>query len=743
MTSSEAKRHSDRIAAQKEKEYLEKKAKEELDKQEKARLELEEKEKAARIAKGLPEDGSLIFKMFGYKDRSFAYDRQEVWRTEDDVKIGTWATRAYWQPSNFYPGQILRILHSHPHTNLDAKYNPNIGEIAMTDVEPVAIKMRWAVVLWTTDFGIFTLPMFTLKGKTGLRELTDERRREYVAMVTEGTTPDSGKLTPWHGHPIIMNVNPELKTQYSDLCYVDLSRPMTTNSFEYLEENAGSIDGDEYVRLISLFKIQIDRWLNKSFKMFEGSPEYDEGMLVIPNAMPTASRQSYEAFEDWKKKMADTEFPGQFKSKQAKSRKFEESKPKSKSGSESTSSGVKKPPGGGHGRGGGRGGKYSRDGGRGGSKVKDILVNLLATMAPMTYASAAKKAGIDPVVTTGVVGGGVSKPKTSPTHSSTKKSSPAPKKPVSAPKKPASASTGLISATRHSLRLEGKPPEIDPSSAKTKFENENFVLVVGTKDKTREGAPIKKRFRRKKETGDDELVAYRADRGLEHFYPGMIIRATASNYQTSFRDTVDELDDIVRKNLDVMVHKDGPIFAKKRPMVVLWKTLMGLVCAPMNSLSAVGMFDESKRWDELISATTAGDEAWPGKTPWAGRPLIFEAYEIGKGQPLHGKCFINLANLIHISFHEELHVKMGRLAGDQYCRLMNAFMFRQHKFLESAFAEYGEGNGLENLLEAWQSQKPGNMLWSDKAPEDWKQMEARMSKKLPKIIDNTGKYTLV
>ncbi|KAH0367264.1 hypothetical protein KCU65_g4649, partial [Aureobasidium melanogenum] len=365
MTSSEAKRHSDRIAAQKEKEELEKKAKETLEQEEKKKLEIEEKEKAARIAKGLPEDGSLIFKMFGYKDRAFAYDRQEVWRPKDNVKIGTWATRAYWQPSSFYPGQILRILHSFPHTNLDAKYSSDIGEIAMTDLEPVAIKMRWAVVLWTTDFGIFTLPMFTLKGKTGLKELTEDRRQEFVAMVTEGTTPESDKLTPWNGPPIIMNVNPKLKTQYSNLCYVDLSRPMTINSFEYLEENAGSIDGDEYVRLISLFKIKIDRWLDKSFRMFEGNPGYYEGMLV----MPTPHKQPYEDFPEWKKKMADTEFLGQFKSNQAKSRKFEAAKPKSKTGSGTTSSGVKKPPGGGHGRGGGRGGKHSRGGGRGGSKV--------------------------------------------------------------------------------------------------------------------------------------------------------------------------------------------------------------------------------------------------------------------------------------------------------------------------------------------------------------------------------------
>jgi len=197
--------------------------------------------------------------------------------------------------------------------------------------------------------------MFTLKGKVGLKDLTEDRRHEYVAMVTEGTTPEMEKLTPWAGHPIIMNVNPELKTQYSQLCYVDLSRPMAINAFEYLEENAGSIDGDEYLRLLSLFKMKIDCWIDQSFKMFKGNPHYDETKLVIPGVIPPPVREPYEDFPDWKKDMADTEFSGQFLSRQAKSRKYEEPKSKPKSGSRSTSSGVKKPRGGGHGRGGGRG----------------------------------------------------------------------------------------------------------------------------------------------------------------------------------------------------------------------------------------------------------------------------------------------------------------------------------------------------------------------------------------------------
>ncbi|KAG9596782.1 hypothetical protein KCU77_g4962, partial [Aureobasidium melanogenum] len=364
----------------------------------------------------------------------------------------------------------------------------------------------------------------------------------------------------------------------------------------------------------------------------------------------------------------------------------------------------------------------------------------------MSYAAAASKAGKDPGGTVGVVGASVSKPKTSPTPSTTKKSSPKPvsppKKSTSSTKRPAPASTGLSSATRHSLRLEGKPPEINPSPAKTKYENENFLLVMDYFDKTREGAPIQKRFRKDKETGYRELIAYRADRDPQHFYPGMIIRAAESHYHTNLKDHVDQLDDTYRKDLDIMVHKDGPIFAKKRPMVVLWKTLMGLMCVPMESHSVGDMIDESKRWNELVSATKVGDESWPGKTSWAGKPLIFEAYEIDGGQPLHGKCFINLATPIHVSVHEEIHVKMGRFAGHQYCRLINAFMFRQHKLLESAFAEYGEEHGLENFLEAWQSQMSENMLWPAETSEEWKQMEARMSTKSPKVIDKTGKYTL-
>ena len=178
-------------------------------------------------------------------------------------------------------------------------------------------------------------------------------------------------------------------------------------------------------------------------------------------------------------------------------------------------------------------------------------------------------------------------------------------------------------------------------------------------------------------------------------------------------------------------------------MVVLYKTLMGLMCVAMFSNTEGIAGSSNKRWNQVVSATKVGDESWEGKTPWAGKPLIYEAYEIEGGQPLHDKCFINVAEPIHIFKYEEIHVKMGRLSGDQYCRLINAFVFRQHKLLEAAFGEYGEEHGLENLWEVWQLQKSEDMLWPAGASEEWKQMTASMRDKSPHIVSETGEYTLV
>ncbi|CAD0083535.1 unnamed protein product [Aureobasidium vineae] len=153
--------------------------------------------------------------------------------------------------------------------------------------------------------------MFKLQGKTSLKDLPEERKREYVAMATEGTIPPEDKCTPWYGHPIIMNVNPDLKMPFSSLCYADLSRPMAITICEYLEQDLGSLDGDEYLRLLSLFKLKIDSWISKSFDMFETGTSYDESKLVLPYAMPLP-REAFDDFADWKKKMANKNFRDRF-----------------------------------------------------------------------------------------------------------------------------------------------------------------------------------------------------------------------------------------------------------------------------------------------------------------------------------------------------------------------------------------------------------------------------------------------
>ncbi|CAD0095629.1 unnamed protein product [Aureobasidium mustum] len=265
MPSSEERRSSERIAAQKEK--AEREEKEKFEREEKARLELEQKDLKARIARGLPEDGSLMFKSFGYKDRPFLVEREEVWRKEEDVRIGSWATKAHWKPKT------------------------------------------------------------SILGKNGLKDFAQDRQQEYIAMIKENTSHPSEKLTPWGGPPIIMNINPDLDIPYSNLCYVDLSRP--------------------------------------------GNPKYEEKKLVLPQP----NRDAYGAFEQWRQDMADTEFKGRFLSKQAKDRMYEEpkSKSKAKSGSGSKSSGVTKSHhGGSSSRGGsGRGG---RGGGRGGREEEGVGV---------------------------------------------------------------------------------------------------------------------------------------------------------------------------------------------------------------------------------------------------------------------------------------------------------------------------------------------------------------------------------
>lgn len=120
-----------------------------------------EKEKQARLKRyNLPDDGHLDFEKRTEKIRGFDVTRTILVRTTDSVKsdVGDWARKAFYQNNVFYPGQIVRAMLPYPQSDLEARYNPPHGEIAMMKAGPVGCKMRFMVILWTTNYGMFGLP---------------------------------------------------------------------------------------------------------------------------------------------------------------------------------------------------------------------------------------------------------------------------------------------------------------------------------------------------------------------------------------------------------------------------------------------------------------------------------------------------------------------------------------------------------------------------------------------------------
>ena len=178
--------------------------------------------------------------------------------------------------------------------------------------------------------------MYTLNKGTTLDNMPEERVKDFVTLTRE-TVKDPLKTT-WAGHSIIMNYNPEI-SGLADICYADLSMARTIGRKEWLEEHIGSIDGDEYFRLLSLYKIKSNEWLKGAFDQFECGAEYDEKMIVQPGSV-LDKRKEYDHYEDWQKLMADKNFDKSFLSLKARQRYIQMKK-------------KKKPPASGSGVGGG------------------------------------------------------------------------------------------------------------------------------------------------------------------------------------------------------------------------------------------------------------------------------------------------------------------------------------------------------------------------------------------------------
>lgn len=110
--------------------------------EEKAKKEAEDKEKEKEVKKpleGLPANGSMKFVRDMIKSESQAFNirRKHLYRTAGNTRVCSWAIHAYWDVSDFYPGQILRYTQTFPQTDLEAHYNGQLGSIAPTSVAPV------------------------------------------------------------------------------------------------------------------------------------------------------------------------------------------------------------------------------------------------------------------------------------------------------------------------------------------------------------------------------------------------------------------------------------------------------------------------------------------------------------------------------------------------------------------------------------------------------------------------------
>ncbi|CAD0095343.1 unnamed protein product [Aureobasidium mustum] len=163
----------------------------------------------------------------------------------------------------------------------------------------------------------------------------------------------------------------------------------------------------------------------------------------------------------------------------------------------------------------------------------------------------------------------------------------------------------------------------------------------------------------------------------ECFFPGMIIWVTHSVFQNN-RNAVpgDPL---------IAITKQAPLYAKMRPMIVLYPTVSGLCCAPMFSLNRRDWSGEKQY--EYFSITEEGDD-WEGETQCYG-VLEFRPHA-GRRRVLKPRTFVSLHQTMYVSTREYVETDLGYLPGDQYNRLIIALDFYQETRKQIAYIYFQE-----------------------------------------------------
>ncbi|THX45117.1 hypothetical protein D6D08_10452 [Aureobasidium pullulans] len=168
------------------------------------------------------------------------------------------------------------------------------------------------IVLWKTNYGLYCIPMFTFSGVISVNHLDKDRVGELVTMVTEDKRDKIIDHTAWAGLPLIMNLNPSmLGAAPSQIAYADLSRPYWVGKTEQITDKVGSLDGDEYLRLVCLFEQKQKTWIENSFK------EFGVDYINVPSITPTplSDGRTDRDYGPNIMVMADHVFNGQYNSK--------------------------------------------------------------------------------------------------------------------------------------------------------------------------------------------------------------------------------------------------------------------------------------------------------------------------------------------------------------------------------------------------------------------------------------------
>lgn len=138
----------------------------------------------------------------------------------------------------------------------------------------------------------------------------------------------------------------------------------------------------------------------------------------------------------------------------------------------------------------------------------------------------------------------------------------------------------------------------------------------------------------------------------------------------------------------VRMYRAGPIHCKIRPMVILWTTNDGVMCAPMFSCGS-WIENETKRanlsehLDELMAVTTVRfDREWRTYTEQFGAPLQMEAV---KGAKMANHSYVDIARLVYVSRTDRVLYNQGKLDRESFVRLMEVVDRRQTERKRVAF----------------------------------------------------------